>query len=249
MSGYSVFAQYYDDLTQNVNYGQRAGYFCDLLSYLKHPAGLVLDLACGTGSLTIELMKRGLDVYGADGSCAMLSAAQQKAAEEDLSILFLCQSMQKLDLYGTVDTVICALDSINHLTSEQEVLAAFRRVSLFLNPGGYFIFDMNTLYKHRHVLANQTFVYDTESVYCVWQNHYEEKTDRVGISLDFFGKEGSLYRRSSEHFYERAYSTEKIQELLCTAGLKPVACYEDLSFLPPGPDCERVVVVAKKEII
>ncbi|EJF39867.1 methyltransferase domain protein [Clostridium sp. MSTE9] len=249
MSSYSTFAQYYDELTQNVDYAERAEYFCGLLNSLRHPADLVLDLACGTGSLTLQLKKRGLDVYGADASYEMLSVAQQKAAEAEQEILFLCQPMQKLDLYGTVDTVICALDSINHLTSERDVLAAFRRVSLFLNPGGYFLFDMNTLYKHREVLANHIFLYDTDHVYCVWQNHYEEKTDRVGIHLDFFGKEGALYRRSSEHFYERAYSIEKIGELLHTAGLTLTACYDDCSMEPPRPDSERVVVVARKEPI
>lgn len=246
MSSYSTFAQYYDSLTYNVDYAKRADYFCRLMDSLGHSPGLVLDLACGTGSLTVELKKRGLDVYGADGSFEMLSVAQQKAADLGQDILFLCQPMQKLDLYGTVDTVICALDSINHLTSEHDVLAAFRRVSLFLNPGGYFLFDLNTLYKHRHVLANHVFLYDTDSVYCVWQNHYEEKTERVGITLDFFGKEGALYRRSSEHFYERAYSAEKVNELLYSAGLEPVAYYDDCSTDLPRPDSERVVVAARK---
>lgn len=249
MSSYTTFAQYYDQLTQNVNYGERAEYFCGLLKSLSHSPGLVLDLACGTGSLTLQLKQRGLDVYGADASFEMLSIAQQKAADAEQQILFLCQSMQKLDLYGTVDTVICALDSINHLTTEKDVLAAFRRVSLFLNPGGYFLFDMNTQYKHREVLADHVFVYDTEHVFCVWQNHYDEKTDRVSIDLDFFGKEGAVYHRSSEHFYEKAYSTDKISELLHTAGLSLVACYDDCSFLPPKPNSERVVVVARKEPI
>lgn len=246
MSAYASFALYYDDLTRDVRYGERADYFCRLLSRFGHPAGITLDLACGTGSLTIELKKRGLDVYGIDGSMEMLSVAQQKAAEEGLSILFLYQQMQRIDLYGTVDTVICALDSVNHLTSEKDVLAAFRRVSLFLNRGGYFIFDMNTLYKHRAVLADRVFVYDTEKVYCVWQNHYEEKTDRVGISLDFFGREGGLYSRSSARFFERAYEPSKIRELLKSAGLEPAAVYDDMSFLPPVKESQRLVVVSRK---
>lgn len=248
MSAYSSFALYYDVLTENVNYAQRADYFCGLLEHLNHPAGLTLDLACGTGSLTLELKKRGLDIYGVDSSAAMLSVAQQKACEQELEVLFLRQQMQRLDLFGTVDTVICALDSINHLTAEKDILATFRRVSLFLNPGGYFIFDMNTLYKHRHILSNEVFVYDTEEVYCVWQNHYEEKTERVGIQLDFFGREGAVYHRSSEHFYERAYSVECIEELLQKAGLALYACYDELTFSAPRPDSERLVLVAKKEM-
>lgn len=244
---YSTFALYYDCLTHNVDYARRAEYFCTLMEQLGHNAGITLDLACGTGSLTVELAKRGLDVYGIDGSPSMLSVAQQKAADAGLNILFLCQQMQSIDLYGTVDTVICALDSINHLTGENDVQKTFKRVSLFLNPGGYFIFDINTIYKHRYVLANNTFVYDTEDVYCVWQNRYEEKTNRVAISLDFFGRQGNEYYRSSEQFYERAYSMEWIVSALEKAGLEAVGLYDDLSFQKPGDKTERTIVAAIKK--
>lgn len=243
---YSSFARYYDCLTQNVEYEKRADYFCRILAFLHHSPGITLDLACGTGSLTVALAKRGLDVYGIDGSPAMLSVAQQKAAENDLNLLFLCQQMQSIDLYGTVDTVICTLDSINHLTGEADVLKTFRRVSLFLDPEGVFIFDVNTVYKHRNVLANQVFVYDTDEVYCVWQNRLEEKTNRVGITLDFFGRDGNTYTRSSEHFYERAYPMERIALLLSRAGLEAVHVFDDLSLEPPREDSQRIVIVAKK---
>ncbi len=243
---YASFAQYYDSLTQNVEYARRADYFCSLMEHLGHAPGLTLDLACGTGSLTVELAKRGIDVYGIDGSADMLSVARQKAAESGLDLLFLCQKMQKLDLYGTVDTVICALDSINHLTLEKDVQATFNRVSLFMNPGGWFFFDANTVYKHRHVLANHIFLYDTDDVYCIWQNHYEEKNDRVGIQLDFFGREGSLYQRSGEHFYERAYPQELFLRMLEQAGFGEVHRFGDLRFEEPIEQEERVVFAARK---
>ncbi len=243
---YSSFARYYDSLTHNVEYEKRADYLCALLERLNHSAGITLDLACGTGSLTVALAKRGLDIYGIDGSPSMLSVAQQKAAENELSLLFLCQQMQSIDLYGTVDTVVCALDSINHITSENDVLKTFERVSLFLDPNGYFIFDMNTIYKHKHVLANHVFIYDTDDVYCVWQNQLEEKSNRVGITLDFFGREDNAYYRSSEHFYERAYSTELMASLLSKAGLETVGLFDDLSFNAPNDKTERIIVVAKK---
>ena len=243
---YSSFALYYDELTQNVDYPGRVDYLLSLLDMLGHRAGLTLDLACGTGSFTIELAKRGIDIYGIDGSESMLSVAKQKAADCGLDILFLRQQMQSIDLYGTVDTVICMLDSINHMTRESDVMKTFSRVSLFLNHGGYFIFDMNTIYKHRHVLGNQIFVYDTDRVYCVWQNSFEEKNGRVGITLDFFGREGSVYHRSSEHFYERAYDTERIVSMLSKAGLETVGLFRELSFEKPDDQTERIVVVAKK---
>lgn len=130
---YDVFARYYDALTQNVNYEEMADYLCALLDKEGHKAGLTLDLACGTGSLTLALARRGLDIYGVDASMEMLSAAQEKAAEEELSILFLCQKMQTLDLYGTVNTVFCTLDSLNHLTGEEDVRKTFPVSRFFWN--------------------------------------------------------------------------------------------------------------------
>ena len=244
---YTVFARYYDRLMHAVDYQERAGYLCAVLKKHGHDAGLVLDLACGTGSLTVELAKRGMDIYGVDASAEMLAEAQQKAAGEELSILFLRQKMQSLDLYGTVDTVFCAMDSINHLTLEKDWRAAFERVSLFLNPGGYFIFDCNTVYKHRVILADNTFVYDTGEVFWVWQNALEKRTDRVAISLDFFTKRpDGAYSRSSEHFYERAYPTETICGFLQSAGLMVEGLYADLTFQAPAAESERLLFVAKK---
>jgi len=164
---YSVFAQYYDELTSNVEYPKRAEYLLELMERLGHAPGLTLDLACGTGSLTLELYKRGVDIYGIDGSVEMLSEARTKCAEAGADILFLCQNMLSIDLYGTVDTALCTLDSLNHLKNGEELQRVFEKVSFFMNPGGYFLFDMNTLYKHQVVLGNETYVYDMDHVYCV----------------------------------------------------------------------------------
>lgn len=243
---YTSFAFYYDGLTRNVPYTRQAEYLLELLNRHGHLPGLTLDLACGTGSLAIELAKRGVDVYGADASMEMLSEAQQKAADANLQLLFLCQKMQSLDLFGTVDTVFCTLDSINHLVREKEVQEAFRRVSLFLNPGGYFVFDVNTEYKHKKILGNHTFVYDTEQVYCVWQNSLDEKSCKVTISLDFFEQDGDVYRRSSECFSERAYSTEKLVSWLEEAGMETVAVYGAMTFAPPEEQTDRIVFVTRK---
>ena len=247
MSAYAPFAPYYDGLMRKAGYSQRADYLCSLLAHFEHAPGLTLDLACGTGSMTVELAKRGFDIYGTDADAAMLSEAMQKADEAGLSILFLCQKMQQLELYGTVDTVICTLDGLNHLSGERDLRKTFERVSLFLNPGGYFLFDMNTVYKHRTVLGNHTFVYDTEQVFCVWQNALDAETDRVSITLDFFEKEsGTVYRRSSTHFYERAYSQEKLCALLEETGFQVRGVFADMTMLPPDPNCERLVVAAQK---
>ncbi len=247
MSGYAYFAAYYDALTHNVGYLQQADYLEQLFARLGHQPGIVLDLACGTGSLTLELARRGLDVYGVDGSAQMLSVAQDKAAQEGLSVLFICQPMQRLDLFGTVNTVLCTLDSVNHLTRQEDVKRAFERVALFLEPGGYFIFDVNSVYKHQQVLGNHTFVYDTPGVFCVWQNTLTAKTNRVGIHLDFFVKEeAGLYRRQQEDFAERAYSDEVLTQLLTSAGLQVRQRFDGYSFHPVSPQSERVLYVAQK---
>lgn len=245
MRSYSVFAQYYDQLTTNVEYAKRAEYLLELMKRLGHNPGLTLDLACGTGSLTLELYRRGVDIYGIDASVEMLSEARTKCAEAGADILFLCQKMQSIDLYGTVDTVVCTLDSLNHLKNEEELLQVFSKVSFFMNPEGYFLFDLNTLYKHEKVLGNETYVYDTDQVYCVWQNRCH-KDGRVDIQLDFFEPEGDRYFRSTERFSERAYPVEQVVALLKKAGFGEVSIYDELSFQPPRETSQRLVFAAKK---
>lgn len=246
MGGYSVFAQYYDALTENVEYPRCAEYLLRLMERLGHEPGLTLDLACGTGSLTLELFRRGVDIYGVDASVEMLSEAREKCAENGADILFLCQKMQSLDLYGTVDTVICSLDSINHLKDREEVAQAFSKVSFFMDPGGWFIFDLNTLYKHEKVLGNNTFVYDMERVYCVWQNSFLPNTGQVEIRMDFFERVGKEYHRSAERFFERAYPVEDIVDMLHSAGFDTIKIFDEMSFSPPRDDSQRLVFAAQK---
>ena len=246
MGSYSVFAQYYDALTGNVGYEKWVNYFLELMNRLGHAPGLTLDLACGTGSLTLELFRRGIDVYGVDASVEMLSEAREKCAEEGADILFLRQKMQQLDLYGTVDTVLCTLDSLNHLHSGKELQLVFDRVSLFMNPGGWFFFDMNTPYKHEKVLGDNVFVYDTEQVYCVWQNRFSQPECRVDIQLDFFRQEDGAYFRSSESFSERAYPRETILAMLDKSGFGNCRVYDELSFDPPQETSQRLIYTAQK---
>lgn len=246
MAGYSVFAQYYDVLTGNVDYPGRAAYFLSLLDRVGHRPVLALDLACGTGSLTLELHRRGLDIYGVDASVEMLSIAREKSAAAGADILFLCQPMQELDLYGTVDTVFCALDSLNHLAGPEELQRALDKVSFFMDPGGWFLFDVNTPYKHQSVLGDNTFVYDLPRVYCVWQNRFSPEDFRVDIRLDFFEREGRVYRRRIQRFSERAYPEERLRAMLAQAGFGKVLIFDEMSFDPPRPDSQRLMVAAQK---
>lgn len=249
MSGYGVFARYYDALTGNIDYAERARYFDALFRrYADKPPKLALDLACGTGKLSVELQRLGYEVIGADASAEMLSVASSRAYELDLGArpVFLNQEMEKLDLYGTVDAAICALDSVNHITSEKRLLEAFKKVSLFMNPGGVFIFDANTLHKHRDVLANNVFVYDLPEVFCVWQNMYNENDSRVDITLDFFEKSGGKnYTRLSESFSEYFYSEETFSRLLLESGFEHLVTIADES-LGSETSAQRLVYIAKK---
>ena len=242
---YEVFADYYDRLTGNVEYESRAKYILELLKKHSHQAGLTLDLACGTGSLTLELKKLGVDIYGIDGSADMLSVALQKAADRGEQILYLCQKMQSIDLYGTIDTCLCTLDSINHLTDKKLVQKTFNRVSLFMNPGGLFVFDVNSVYKHRNVLSDNVFVFDTEEVYCVWQNTPLED-DAVEISLDFFIPEGESYCRMTETFCEKAYTVEDLTQMLSEAGFELEGIYGDMTLDAPKEDEQRLIFVSRK---
>lgn len=245
MSSYGVFADYYDALTLNVDYEKRALYIVNTLKKLGHEMGLTLDLACGTGKLTLELKKLGVDVYGADGSQEMLSFAYEKAVENGFNILFLCQKMQELDLYGGIDTCVCTLDSINHMTDIEDVRKTFERVFLFLNDGGYFIFDVNTVYKHQNVLCDNTFVYDLDEVYCVWENSLREN-NIVDININLFVPEGELYKRFEESFSERAYSDAQLMSMLNGAGFEVVKRFSDMSENAPEESDERIIYIAKK---
>lgn len=247
MSRYGAFAEYYDSLTSNVSYDETAKYVADILDENGIKKGILLDLACGTGTMSVQMAKRGYEVIGIDNSPEMLSEAREKAYEAGEDILFLCQDMCDIDLYGTVECTICLLDSLNHLESAEELLAAFKGVSLFTVPGGLFIFDVNTQYKHKYVLGNNTFVYDNDDVYCVWQNEYDDESNTVEIFLDFFEEENGLYRRSSEYFTECAFSDETIRRLLKEAGFSDVKAYGELSRHAPSETEERIFYVARKD--
>ena len=243
---YTYFADHYDSLTEDVDYEAKADYFISLLEKHDHKAGVTLDLACGTGSFTIALKKRGIDVFGADMSSDMLSQAQMKACDEGYQILFICNKMQDIELCGTIDTCVCTLDSINHITSEKELEKAFSNIAKYLSEDGIMVFDVNTVYKHREVLGDNCFIFDTESVYCAWQNNYDPETNEVMITLDFFEPQDDVYYRTSEQFSERAYTHEQMKAVLEKAGLRTEAIYDDMSCDPPGEDSQREIYVVRK---
>ena len=249
MSGYGCFARYYDLLTENVGYARRARYFDALIRAHRQHTGLLLDLACGTGSLSLELAALGYEVIGTDGSEEMLSWAMRKSLAAGYNILYLRQPMEELNLYGTVDVCVCALDSLNHLADEAALARVITRVALFLSPGGLFLFDLNTACKHERILADNVFFYDLPEVCCVWQNAYQGgEGHRVDIALDFFvpGEKG-LYRRESERFSERVFAPEEVSEQLRKSGLETLAVYSGDTLEPIQSESQRAVYVTRKK--
>lgn len=247
MKSYNFFADYYDKLTDNVDYNAICERFCEIFSQYGNKGNIILDLACGTGNLSFLLADKGFDVIATDSSEQMLSKAMNKAVKFG-NPMFLCQSMQNLDLFGTIDAAVCTLDSINHLITKKDVEKAFERVSLFLNPNGLFIFDVNTLYKHSKVLGNNAFVYDFEDVYCVWQNEFNKENGSVDISLDFFCEcEDGLYQRQSENFSEMYYDDEFITGLCEKYSMTVLQRFDDFTQNEVSEKSQRVLYVCRKD--
>ena len=246
MSSYTDFAYIYDTLMADAQYDERTEYILSLFGkYGKKPT-LLLDLACGTGEFALRLAQKGIEVIGVDMSEDMLSIAREKAFDSGTDILFLCQRAEELDLYGTVDGAVCCMDSINHITNLKNLEEAIKKVALFLEKGCLFIFDVNTPYKHESVLGDNTFVFEEENIYCVWQNSYDRETAVTDISLDFFVEEDGLYERFCENFSERAYSIDMLTDLLEKSGFKVKIVLGDMSDNAPERVEERVFFVAEK---
>lgn len=239
---YSSFAQVYDALTFNVEYEKRADYICEILRRNGCEKGILLDLACGTGSLSELIAKKGYDMILVDSSPEMLSFARERMPDA----LVLCQDMTELDLYGTINAAVCSLDSINHLLKPVDVKKTFEAVSLFTEKGGVFVFDVNTPYKHESILGNNTFVYEQDDVYLVWQNSYRRKSRTVDINLDIFTRENGVYNRNSETFSERAYNIDDICNWLTQSGFSVTGVYNDMTFDAPDEKSQRVYISSVK---
>ncbi len=249
MAGYEALACFYDALTANVDYDAMGETLCALLAENGAGSGILLDLACGSGTLSALFAKRGYEVIGVDASEEMLAAAQEKRMEEGFDALFLQQKMEALDLFGTIDAAVCTLDSLNHLTDEAAFCEALRRVALFMNDGGVFLFDVNTPYKHAQVLGSHTFVYDLDEVFCVWQNSFDQTTQTTHITLDLFTPDeadGEVYSRETEEFSERAYDLGFIAERLKAVHFEVLQILDAHTRGPLRETSERALFVCKK---
>lgn len=246
---YSDFAEVYDVL-QDIDYTEFVDFYEKIFKRLGVKPDLVLDLACGTGNITIPMAKRGYDMIGLDISCEMLDIAKGKAMAEGLDILFLNQDMTETELYGTVDAIVCALDGINYITDPKALEKVFKLANNYLNPQGVMIFDINSEYKLKRILGGNTFVCEEKGIYYVWQSEFDEESRICEFGLDFFCEtEDGTYRRFSEYQEERAYSVGEISELVDRAGLKMQGFYKPFEFSTPSDTEERIFFVISKKCV
>ena len=245
-NAYGSFASVYDMFMDNVPYEEWCSYVTGLLKEYQVMDGLVLDLGCGTGSLTGLMARSGYDMIGIDNSGEMLQIAMNKRNASGLDILYLLQDMRGFELYGTVKAVISICDSMNYIMEYQELVEVFRLVNNYLDPKGVFIFDLNTEYKYRELLADNTFAEDREESSFIWNNFYDEEDKVNEYDLTLFVKEGELYRKFEETHYQRAYGLDQIQQAIRDGGMEFVAAYDACTRNPVQQDSERIYVIARE---
>ena len=248
MEAYTSFAEVYDTFMDNVPYEEWVEYLAELLQEYDIEDGLVLDLGCGTGSLTEILATKGYDMIGADGSAEMLEIAMEKKAQSGHDILYLLQDMREFELYGTVRAVVSVCDCVNYITDEKELEQVFRLVNNYLDPEGIFIFDFNTEYKYKEILGEQTIAEDREDCSFIWDNYYYEDESMNEYELTLFIKEqdSNLYRKYQEMHYQKAYTLDAMRELVEWSGLEFVTAYDAYTRKAPTETSERVCVVARE---
>ena len=249
MEAYTDFAKVYDTFMDETPYDEWCLYLKQKLAEDGITDGLVLELGCGTGTLTQLFEDAGYDMIGVDNSMEMLEEANRKKAEEGRNILYLLQDMQEFELYGTVRAVICACDSINYLTEREDLVQCFRLVNNYLDPKGLFLFDFNTVHKYRDVIGDTVIAENREDCSFIWENYFDEESSINEYDLTLFieDTESGLYQKHVETHYQRGYELAEIKACLEEAGLVFVAAYEDYTEQAAGGDSERILVIAREQ--
>ena len=245
LDAYRELAKSYDRLTSDVDYQATVDFYDQILAWEGLTPRTAVDLACGTGSVALLLVQKGLQVTAVDMSCDMLTAAQQKAAEANLYPQFVCQPLQELQLPRGVDLAVCALDSIDYILDPKDCREAFRRIYKALNPSGCFIFYVNTPEKLR-AMDGQVFLDEDDDVYCVWRGEFDEESNICSYGMDLFQRDGDVWLRSFEEHQEYAYSAQQLEEYLRSAGFTSIRVYGDRTFDPPKTGEQRIYLKARK---
>ncbi len=246
MSIYENFAEVYDTFMENIPYEDWLIYIEKIWDKFNLKPKLIADLGCGTGNIAIPLAKKGYELIGIDASYQMLAKAREKSIKENVNILYLQQDMREFELYGTVDCILSICDSINYILEENELLQVFKWVNNYLEPKGLFIFDINTIYKFENVLSDNNFSQTTENSAYTLENYFDNEEMINEFYTNFFieDEETGLYHRFEEIHYEKAYSIEKIKELIKKSGLNLLGVYDELTFNEPKENSQRVFFVA-----
>lgn len=253
MEAYTSFAAVYDTFMDNVPYDEWGEYLRGLLVENGIEGGLVLDLGCGTGTMTEYLANLGYDMIGVDNSEDMLDIAMEKKEKSGHDILYLCQDMREFELYGTVRSIISICDSVNYITEPEELQQVFCLADNYLDPDGVFIFDFNTEYKYRKVLGNCTIAESRDKCSFIWDNYYYEEEQINEYELSLFVKDEELsqngqdiYQRYQETHFQRGYTLGEMKELLETAGMRFLAAYDAFTKDAPKEESERIYIIAGK---
>lgn len=245
-SSYESFARVYDELMDNVPYDEWAQFYIEKLKENGIEEGIICDLGCGTGNMTLRLAGAGFDMIGVDSSQEMLSIAMEK--QSDNEILYLLQDMCELELYGTVRACVSVCDCLNYLLDEEELLAVFRLVNNYLDPKGVFVFDFNTEYKYRQVIGDMVIAENRDDCSFIWENFYDEEDGINEYDLTIFvEKEKDLFQKFTETHFQRGYSLGKMRELLEKAGLVFVQAVDMDTRREPGEHSERICIVAREQ--
>ena len=245
MQAYHDLAFSYDRLTNDVDYEATVAFYRQILEREKLKPRTAVDLACGTGSVALILARSGMQVTAVDMSEEMLCVADQKAQAMENRPVFLCQQLQQLHLSRGVDLAVCALDSLDYILDPADCAEAIRRVYKALNPGGCFIFDVNTPQKLR-AMDDQIFLDEDEDVYCVWRGEFDPQTNICTYWMDLFQRQGDLWRRSCEEHREYAYSQQQLTDFLKDAGFTSIEVFADRVLTDPSPEEQRIYFKARK---
>ena len=248
MDAYASFARVYDTFMDNIPYEEWAVYLTGLLNEYGVNDGLVLDLGCGTGNMTELLAKEGYDMIGVDNAEEMLEIAMEKREKSGHDILYLLQDMREFELYGTVRAVVSVCDSVNYIDEEEDLTEVFRLVNNYLDPGGVFIFDFNTLYKYREILGDRTIAENREDCSFIWDNYYyeEERINEYELSI-FIREKENLFRRYEETHFQRGYTLDEMIRMIKDSGLEFVTAYDAFTREAPKEDSERIYVIAREK--
>lgn len=247
MDSYSELANCYDIFMDNIPYDEWLTYILEKFEKYNVPKELVLDLGCGTGTLTEMLADCGYDMIGVDSSEEMLQQAIEKRDESGHEILYLLQDMREFELYGTVRAIVSICDSINYLLEDEDVLETFKLVNNYLDPDGIFIFDFNTVYKYKEIIGDTTIAENRENYSFIWDNYFHEDEHINEYELTIFSKEGELYKKTNETHYQRGYTVDEMVEFIKAAGMEVLEVTDAETNETVTETSERVHIIAKEK--